>query len=376
MDVVQTAAQSTGTAPNGEDLDVVLGRFQSWAKTQRNKLGKTALSSKLPLECREISYEQAMQASSRRRPVNPVVLPDPIKSVDPAHAKDFASLNAMPATTQGVKIPATDPSVAAGGDASSAIGSSAESHRAGRRFAQAAQTISDALGRKPAIEDVPDAVNSGVVEAFPLPPPEQSGLQTSTSIDADSHPALHRTEGGKAAQPYPEAMDVGAAVNFHAVLERALISGDIRKQILEASHDRPGVQPQAAPRPNREAIDGTAKIPFDLGQDILNRQRSSTNIVGSPSQTSLAESFYPPECEPAGHEPEDRVAIGLARLYRQHSSGDLPVPRSLPSITKFGRSLTAYLMRRSYRPEINAPRLLMSERADHPHSLSEQITSR
>jgi len=72
MDGAQTGTETSGLGPKADNLDVVLGRFQNWAKAQRIKPGKAAAqATKLPAEVREISYEQALRASSYRRPAHP-----------------------------------------------------------------------------------------------------------------------------------------------------------------------------------------------------------------------------------------------------------------------------------------------------------------
>ena len=68
-----------GLGPNAEDLDGVLARFQDWAKTRQSQpsskygstagIGRGAASRKASLGggVRELSYEQALRASSYRR---------------------------------------------------------------------------------------------------------------------------------------------------------------------------------------------------------------------------------------------------------------------------------------------------------------------
>jgi hypothetical protein len=97
MNGAQRETSSPGTGPNGEDLDVVLGRFQNWAKTRRqipapglgNKLGgyqnaNSANSSiaKRTEEAQEVSYEHALRASRYRRPVDLAELDPPTKTSD------------------------------------------------------------------------------------------------------------------------------------------------------------------------------------------------------------------------------------------------------------------------------------------------------
>jgi hypothetical protein len=69
--------------PNVEDLEGVLGRFQAWEKTRRDQpnskngsttgIGRGAASRKANLGggVRELTYEQALRASSYRRPAYP-----------------------------------------------------------------------------------------------------------------------------------------------------------------------------------------------------------------------------------------------------------------------------------------------------------------
>jgi hypothetical protein len=62
MNGVPRGSGSTGAGPSGEDLDAVLGRFQVWTQKYRAKPGAGSG------EGREVSYEQALRASSYRRP--------------------------------------------------------------------------------------------------------------------------------------------------------------------------------------------------------------------------------------------------------------------------------------------------------------------
>jgi hypothetical protein len=73
----------SGLEPNAEDIEGVLGRFQVWEKTRRDqpnskngstaRIGRGAASRKANLGggVRELTYEQALRASSYRRPAYP-----------------------------------------------------------------------------------------------------------------------------------------------------------------------------------------------------------------------------------------------------------------------------------------------------------------
>lgn len=74
---------STGVGPNTEDLDGVLGRFQDWANARRDQpiskygsivtksRGAASQKANLAAGARELTYEQALRASSYRRTANP-----------------------------------------------------------------------------------------------------------------------------------------------------------------------------------------------------------------------------------------------------------------------------------------------------------------
>jgi len=100
MNGMHEGPRATGLGPDGESLDAVMGRFQNWAKTRRDKAalsnGRSAgkipevASRKVDLdgEAREISYEQALRARRYRRPVeiaptDPPLVPLPTPSLDP-----------------------------------------------------------------------------------------------------------------------------------------------------------------------------------------------------------------------------------------------------------------------------------------------------
>lgn len=99
MNGVERETGSVGLGANGEDLNVVLGRFQSWAatRTQTRPAGPITKpitrqggsgSGKDTSDTREISYEQALCASRHRRPVNDVSVGSPL---DTAKRRDDAS---------------------------------------------------------------------------------------------------------------------------------------------------------------------------------------------------------------------------------------------------------------------------------------------
>ncbi len=87
---------SSGSSPNGEGLDAVLGRFQNWAKARRQEpasKGETSAAksrgsfprkSNLTEEAREIPYEQALRASLYRRPAK-IAPHDPPPAPIPSH---------------------------------------------------------------------------------------------------------------------------------------------------------------------------------------------------------------------------------------------------------------------------------------------------
>jgi hypothetical protein len=81
MNGVERDTGSAGLGANGEDLNVVLGRFQSWAATRAQTQPATPLTKPITTQggagagkdagdAREISYEQALRASRHRRPSN------------------------------------------------------------------------------------------------------------------------------------------------------------------------------------------------------------------------------------------------------------------------------------------------------------------
>ncbi len=87
MNGAHSGPDASELGPNGEDLNSIMGRFQDWTKTRRDKptakygattgFGRGVASDKAPLagEARELTYEQALRASShRRRPAYPAGL--------------------------------------------------------------------------------------------------------------------------------------------------------------------------------------------------------------------------------------------------------------------------------------------------------------
>src|SRR5271170_961827 len=81
MNDAQRETSSPALSPKSEDLDVVLGRFKDWAETRR---GKPSANSRVGAgsgrslgDAREVSYEEALRASSYRCSVDPAVM-DPL----------------------------------------------------------------------------------------------------------------------------------------------------------------------------------------------------------------------------------------------------------------------------------------------------------
>jgi hypothetical protein len=380
MDVAQSAA----TVSSGEDLDVVLGRFQNWAKTQRSKLGKSVSSGpKLPPECREISYEQAMQASSFRRPANPVPGIDSINPANPTdtvNQKDLADRNVSPLRADARQISRMDQSIEAEGGADLPIGSTEDpdTQLAGLRFARAAQTISDALGLKSATEVVSVAVDNDLIEAFPVNRAKRSEADPPASGDTLTPPHVEGSGAAQFAQSALEDSDVATGVNFHDALQLALISSNSQQTTLSISHESETVRAQAPyTRRTLTAEAAVAGVYPTAGLHLRERAQCSkpSGIDGSGSETSLAESIYLRQSVLGLDEPKDQVEVALARLYRQHSQGELPVPRNFPAMGKFVRRLTGYFVPRPYRRAPDTSLVVVGERTDLPHPLSQQISS-
>jgi hypothetical protein len=112
MNGTPSRSGNSGIGPNAEDLDGVLGRFQDWAKTRRDQptskysstagIDRGAASRKANLGggVREPSYEQALRASSYRRPASPDATEVPPQATKPPpHAKSQAELPELDSTT-------------------------------------------------------------------------------------------------------------------------------------------------------------------------------------------------------------------------------------------------------------------------------------
>jgi hypothetical protein len=86
MNGAHSGPDASELGPNGEDLNSIMGRFQDWTKTRRDKptakygattgFGRGVASDKAKLagEARELTYEQALRASSHRRPAYPAAI--------------------------------------------------------------------------------------------------------------------------------------------------------------------------------------------------------------------------------------------------------------------------------------------------------------
>ncbi len=112
MNGMPSGPGNSGLEPNAEDIEGVLGRFQAWEKTQRDQpnskngsttgIGRGPASRKTNLGggVRELTYEQALRASSyRRRAFTEAAETSPQALKPPAIASPQAKLPEVDSTT-------------------------------------------------------------------------------------------------------------------------------------------------------------------------------------------------------------------------------------------------------------------------------------
>jgi hypothetical protein len=406
MDVAQSGTESAGFSPKGEDLDVVMGRFQSWAKTQRINLGKSIpSSSKLSPESREISYEQAMRVSSYRRPMDPPDLTDltGLGSLGPLPAKVHSDRSPVanvpiPMAAAAVKVSASYLRQPVAGDTVpiEELGT-ADVPLASLRFAQAAQAISSAPDLEPLLEIVsvataketavhPGKRSKSRTAAKTIPVVEASNRKTAAAKSAQTTSRKRRVpktvQQTISTQVAPlmqlssekaidlECRESGTEAHFDDVFERAIAAG-AAKQFPNVTYERAALNSLTAQISDEEKVrleSMGAKANLSVASYYrecgLHGEQTTSETRGS--QTDLAESIYLRQCALGVDELNDQVEVALARLYKQHSPGSLPVPRKLPPFAEILRRFARYFRHRTWPRPTLAPAVRANDRANLP----------
>ena len=122
MNVAPSEPGDPGVEPNAENLDGVLGRFQDWARARRDQpiskcgaasgQGAGARKANLAGGTRELSYEQALRASSYRRPEHPVASEISAQALKPQPAANPPAESPEPDATTNVGGPSITARVA------------------------------------------------------------------------------------------------------------------------------------------------------------------------------------------------------------------------------------------------------------------------
>lgn len=308
MNDAQREMSGPGLTPKSEDLDVVLGRFKDWAETRRARpsvnpgLG-TGLGRPLG-EAREVTYEEALRASSYRRSAD-------LAAMDPL-LPDFHGENAA-----GVKAEENLPCLAETQWREAFVPrppAVEQSHRPESCFVKTVQAImtepSD-LKAAPDFLDVPRSMAKMEVEDQPLkdPLPARAKIGIVERSSAASLP-LDTQATEAAAQP--------------EVVRKPRPPAAPRKQPL--------VQPAF-----RDVLKGTAALvaaaqpgtaPLERGKSTSLTLRVSdgeqARIQVCAARANLSVSAYLRQCALGVDDLRNQVELALSTLHRQQAGAAAP----------------------------------------------------
>lgn len=233
MHDAQIRTSSNGVGADGEDLNVVLGRFQSWAAARKSpssgssshKPGArekgSASAAALANEGREISYDQAVLASRYRRHED-LFAPDPIPDSAPKVAEERLPIEGRAAT------PDVAPPATRWNDAENAELKSRVSRWPEFSFNKAASAVADLQADVYRPTVVVDPVAVRVVD----PAPAARFVEAPTSVPASFGPMTAKG-GGPAKQASPD----GPAKSGHRVSPAAAVAEAPAEAAKPAPHD-------------------------------------------------------------------------------------------------------------------------------------------
>jgi len=370
MDGPQTGTGNLAGSPQAENLDAVLGRFQNWAKTQRVKSGDaTPLSTKLPAEAREISYEQALRASSYRRAVNSpadfVYLGQPPREINPTAS---ARIHAAPLPAQSApKDPPAPPRVdTAPSNYCESESESLNPRRPEVRFTAAAQAIAQAEAAPEAAPGVPPILASPRARKKS---PSASALKAKSARTSSATPPAMKPLSEKSRKPRKSATQAKAAdpagIATIKVEGRGTGSGSGRAKVgVKIGADEiaePGAPPQLS-----QDLDAEAGFPQALQRAIaLTNPRPTPNAPAqniTVERASINRRSVNRRSVNRGSVNRGSINILTLRISDQEKS------RLEANAANLNLSLNDYLMQCALRPEQPA-----SPHRAEPTDLSESI---
>jgi hypothetical protein len=327
MNGVERETVSNGLGANGEDLNVVLERFQSWAATRTQARPATpttkpitgqngAGSGKDTSGTREISYDQALRASRYRRPANDVSagLPlDPLARRDsPSDFNAGAANAAQPKDLEMMPMEDRWPQV---------------------RFAKTsadlvATHLEDSVTSIPAQSGAPGSQIKAASRSAESP----------ASVPADAAKAARRATGVKRA-----AEEAVSAKRAHSAVGPAKVEAVPAPALASR-------QPQAKAA-FRDVLKGTAALATSpaAGSSSISANKSTcltlrvsdgeqARIQACAAQANLSVSAYLRQCALGVDELRNQVEVALLKL-RQEQEREIPQPgfAAIPGIfRRFG----------------------------------------
>jgi hypothetical protein len=367
MNGAQGGPGHSGAESNVEDIDGILGRFQDWSKARSSPpsanfgpgLGREAEPRKANLTAgtRELSYEQALRASSYRRPP-PQPFPQPFLETPPPPQ---APATAAPPTAAPDVEMKPRPSVAkpdgmyadksggrANGSKTGSVRGSGANSGTTRRAANPAAAKSSQSRAATAISD------PGAVGAKPIP---QHGIKAGSS--KTSARSTRRRQNTQTSRPASAAAVRAQILASPAEPSRAPMPTVAPSRPAAASAPAPRL-----PRPQpafRDVFQGTTELiaapkpePFPDPKSIALSLRVSdaeqARIQACAARANLSVSAYLRQCALGVDVLRDQVELALVALQKQEvKPGRPPGLSAIPGI--LGRFATQWFRRRRERAE-------------------------
>lgn len=330
MSDAQRGTTTTGVGADGEDLNVVLGRFQSWAASRKStptgnlgdrpgsKERESASAAALSSGAREISYDQAVRASRYRRHED-VFTPDAIP-VSPLAAGEERLPIGRSAGKEDLPAPATRWS-----DSESAELKSRVNRWPEFSFIKAASAVADVPAdvEKAADVSVPVADRAPASRPVEAPTSVSAGLGAKVAKGAEA-PRQGAPEGAaRSGYRVPPSAAESEAV---AELARASPRGNLTESTFSEVMKR--ISAKSAPAPARsvcltlQAADG-----------------EQARLPESGPKASLSSAVYLRQCSLVLDDLRVQIEIALSRSQRERRGKDRATGAGLPFGARWWRKL-------------------------------------
>ncbi len=325
MNGAQGGPGNAGGEPNGEDLDSVLGRFQDWAKARRAQpaskhdsvagigRGTKPKKANLAIGARELSYEQALRASSYRRMLNPEIETSPPAKPQapvrlPVDAPAF-DLRASPQHADVIPVAVAAP------------------QRLPRTFHKAEFEPATTTRAKAST-----VVEAGTA-ASNFPRASKTSAPTRSDARPPTRPPGHRQRAGNA--PNSRLPAVQRYDTARSKLEEATTVAPPAPQLAGLQTSTPTRRPQVAEAAFREVLQKTAGLvaaakpsPVPETKSVALSLRVSeaeqARILACAARANLSVSAYLRQCALGVDALRDQVELALGELHKQDAEASRP----------------------------------------------------